>query len=82
MLMPDYKNGKMYRIWENTYAECYIGSTTETLSSRMTRHRNTYTQWKEGLRRCCTVFSIFDKYGIENCKIELIECYPCDRKQN
>jgi hypothetical protein len=27
------------------------------------------------------VFDIFDEFGIENCKIELIENYPWKRKE-
>ena len=27
-----------------------------------------------------TVFNIFDEYGPDNCKIELVELYPCNSK--
>ena len=38
----NYQNGKIYKIWDNAYTKCYIGSTVETLASRMTKHRDKY----------------------------------------
>ncbi len=40
----------------------------------MTAHRGDYNRWKSGLRRNVTSFYLFDKYGVENCQIILIEC--------
>jgi len=39
--MPDYSNGKIYQIWSPFRPELlpYIGSTTQTLSRRMGKHR-------------------------------------------
>ena len=37
-----YTNGKLYKITDIAYNECYIGSTIETLSQRMAGHRNKY----------------------------------------
>ena len=34
-----YQNGKIYKITDVGYNNCYIGSTTESLSQRMARHR-------------------------------------------
>ena len=78
--MPDYQEGKIYRIWDNTFTECYIGSTTESLSNRMARHRYVYARWKEGHGHFVSNFDMFDKYGLKNCKIELLEYYPCESK--
>ena len=47
----------------------------------MARHRSKYTQYKKGANYSYTSFILFDKYGIENCKIELVELYPCDSKE-
>ena len=75
--MVNYNNGKIYKIEPIcTHDECdkYIGSTTkEYLSQRMDKHRNNYKQWKQGKRSKTRSFELFDKYGVENCKIILIE---------
>ncbi len=75
-----YEHGKIYKICDIAYNMTYYGSTAETLSQRMSRHRSGYRQYKS--RNCdkCTSYDIFDKYGIENCKIELVELYPCASK--
>ena len=77
-----YHNGKIYKITDIGYNKCYIGSTTEELSQRMARHRRDFKQFlnvgKGSHRRS---YDIFNEYGIENCKIELIEYYKCDTMQ-
>ena len=75
-----YQNGKIYKITDVGYNNCYIGSTTESLSQRMARHRKAYQSYTEG-RSNLTVFQIFHEYGRENCKIEWIENYPCNCKK-
>jgi LysM repeat protein len=77
----NHENGKIYKVWSLLGTEIYIGSTAQKLlSSRMNNHRDDYKRWKEGKYNKVTVFDIFDKYGIENCKIELIEKFPCKDK--
>jgi hypothetical protein len=75
--MVNYNNGKIYRIIPKEGGEegdVYIGSTTKQyLSQRMTAHRSQYNSWKNGKTHITTSFLLFDKYGIENCTIELIE---------
>lgn len=46
--MPDYSKGQIYKIVDNGFNKCYIGSTVETLSKRMTHHRYHYTAFKKG----------------------------------
>ena len=75
-----YENSKIYKIVDNAYTEQYIGSTTVGLSTRMARHRAKYRCFKRGLKYHGSCFLLFDKYGLENCKIELIEHYPCKDK--
>ena len=74
-----YKNGKIYKIVDVGYNKCYIGSTCESLSKRMARHRSKYLYGSEkdkGRR----INSLFDDFGVENCKIELVVEYPCSNK--
>ena len=74
-----YQRGKIYKIVDVGYNKCYIGSTAENcLSSRMSRHRYDYKIYKQTLQKKMRCFDIFDEYGVENCKIELIEHYPCN----
>ncbi|KAJ1393588.1 hypothetical protein B484DRAFT_304737, partial [Ochromonadaceae sp. CCMP2298] len=57
----------------------YIGSTTEEyLSRRMVAHRSAFKKWKLSKKNYTTVYDIFDKYGVENCSIELLESCPCE----
>ena len=77
-----YQNGKIYTIWDKDYTKCYIGSTIETLSQRMTKHRSSYRRSREG--KCKYKFSLsllFDEFGLENCRIELLELYPCNSRE-
>ena len=72
-----YERGKIYKVVDIGYNECYIGSTTQTLSDRMCGHRADYKKWKAGKVNMCSSYLLFEKYGVENCKIELIEIFSC-----
>jgi len=75
--MPDYKLGKIYMVYPKVEdadeGDVYYGSTVDTLGRRMAKHRSK-TQCKTQCK------FLFDKYGVENCFIELVEKYPCDTK--
>ena len=58
--MPNYKNGKIYKIYSNDSDLVYYGSTTLELHRRFYKHSA--------------------KKIIPNCKIELVENYPCNSK--
>jgi hypothetical protein len=74
-----YQRSKIYKVVDTSYTECYIGSSTQRfLCNRMASHRANYKLWKHNQYANCAVFSLFDKYGVDNCKIELIESYPCE----
>lgn len=72
-----YERGKIYKITNEGYNECYIGSTVNKLSQRMSLHRETYKKWLETGKGLCTSFYLFNTYGVDNCKIELVEEIPC-----
>ena len=77
-----YKTGKIYKIVYDGYNDQYFGSTTVELSTRMSRHRAKYREARQtNSNYSCTAFSLFDTYGVENCKIELVEMYPCESKE-
>ena len=77
-----YSKGKIYKITDNGYNECYIGSTVQALYDRMSGHRRDYRNYKETGKLCFTACLLFDKYGIENCKIELVERFECENKED
>ena len=80
----DYSNGRIYfiePICEHEDNEFYYGSTLQKLSKRMDFHRGSYKTWKNGKRRKITCFDLFEKYGLENCKIYLVELYPCKSRE-
>ena len=74
--MINYNNGKIYKICSKTMeGDIYIGSTTKkNLSKRMSGHVYVYKKVKSGISINKTKsFDIFDKYGVENCCIILLE---------
>ena len=77
-----YANGKIYKIVDTGYNKCYIGSTIESLSKRMCKHRAAYHSYsKSGSGSYCTCYEIFNEFGINNCKIELVESCQCNSKE-
>lgn len=74
--MINYGNGKIYKIEpiNGEDGDVYIGSTTKQyLSQRMTAHRTNYKCFLNGKGANVTSFKLFDKYGIDNCHILLLE---------
>lgn len=75
--MVNYGKGKVYKIepiCEHEEGEIYFGSTTkDRVCQRMDKHRSDYKRWLKGKSNFVTAYKLFDKYGIENCIISLIE---------
>ena len=79
--MTNYSNGKIYKIENNIDDMVYIGSTTKTyLSQRMVEHRSCYKSWKAGKSKKVMVYEMFEKHGIQNCFIVLLELVDCEIK--
>ena len=82
--MTNYNNGKIYKLepnCEHNEVDIYIGSTTKQyLCQRMTTYKYEYKPWKIGLRPKLLCFDLFDKYGIDNVKIVLIELVNANSK--
>ncbi len=68
--MPDYKKGQIYKIVNNENSNVYYGSTIQPLYKRMYKHRHKHNN-------CMS-----KKIGIDikECKIILVEKYPCNSK--
>ena len=67
------KLGKVYLIRNPENDFCYVGSTICSLKYRLTKHISVYKRWKNGLSSFYTVFKIFETYGLDNIKIEVVE---------
>ena len=68
--MPNYQNGKIYKLVSNISDDIYIGSTTYKLSERLYKHKLS--------SNLCHSKQMF----VNNAKIKiiLIELYPCSNK--
>lgn len=67
--MPDYQEGKIYKLVSSHTDQVYIGSTTQKLNIRLSGHESDFNRnmkkSSEKLIRYC------------DCKIELLEKFPC-----
>ena len=43
--MVDYRKGQIYKVCDQTFTKCYIGSTTQPLSKRMEKHRSDFKKY-------------------------------------
>jgi hypothetical protein len=68
--MPNYSNGKIYKLVCDDPDLIYYGSTTIKLSQRMAHHRCD--------KNACVSKKLFD---VGNVKIILVENYPCNSKE-
>jgi|SRR5208337_2466544 len=79
--MPDYSQGKIYKIISSKTNKVYIGSTTQKyLCDRMSSHRYDYRQWKKGKDKYYCSSSEIMKYS--DAKIILIENWSCPSKDS
>jgi len=75
--MPvDYQKGKIYKIISED--KIYIGSTVEKLCSRFGGHKSKYKGYLKGIGEYTTSFELIKN---NDCKIILIELYPCNSKE-
>ena len=70
-----YQKSKIYKITDLGHNEMYIGSTVQPLSKRFSHHKDTY------LTHPCSSAYMFETYGKDNCKVILIEEYPCENRE-
>ena len=69
--MPNYQNGKIYKIYCNETGDVYYGSTIQPISARITQHRS----------KCkyqCSSKTIIDR---GNYSYSLVESFPCNSKE-
>ena len=71
--MPDYSNGKIYKIYSKTLDNCYYGSTVQTLKRRLIGHKS---KFKKGIY--CKSQDVL-KYN--DYEIILVELFACNSKK-
>ena len=76
--MPNYQNGKIYKIYSYENDDVYYGSTVKALSLRMAHHKSQMKKYKEGKKNYISSFKILE---LTSAKIELVENYPCNSKE-
>lgn len=71
--MTNYEKAKIYKLWSPSKNLIYYGSTIQTLTERLSKHKDDYKNKKnlasELILKC------------EDYKIELLEDYPCKNRQ-
>ena len=72
--MPNYQEGKIYKIYNVVNDDFYVGSTTRKLSERMADHRACIHSKKS---QHLLIYKAFREHGVESFYIELIEKCPC-----
>ena len=72
--MVNYKNGKIYKIVDNTNGNIYIGSTANKLSVRLSGHK---TEYKLNPEKNISSGKILKNNDFD---MELIEYFPCNNK--
>ena len=67
--MPDYQQGKIYKIECNVTRKVYIGSTCEpTLARRLTKHVTDYKRYLKGTSRYISSFKILENDDVSMTK--------------
>ena len=78
--MPNYQNGKIYKLVDYTNGDIYIGSTTQTLSRRRQKH---ISDSKNHGKICNNRVITYSSHPIimnGNHNIVLLELFPCNMK--
>jgi len=72
--MPDYQKSKIYKLYSPLKNLVYIGSTTQAISQRLAEHISR----KKNKTYDCASYLVLE---CEDYKIEILEEYPCNNKQ-
>ena len=78
--MPNYKEGKIYRLVNSSTTDCYYGSTCDELRKRKYQHKTDYIRYLQNQKKYITSFKIFEP-DIDDVDIILVESFPCSNKE-
>jgi len=77
--MDRYRNSKIYVIKSDSTDKVYVGSTTERLSIRMSKHKCKYKRYLLKKSSYVTAFQILK---FNNAYIEILESFPCNIRED
>lgn len=77
-MVLDFSQGKIYKLTNSKSNKIYVGSTALTLDKRFSFHKSNYKRYLQGKH---TYERSFDILSCPDVKIELLENFPCKRKQ-
>jgi hypothetical protein len=72
-----YQNGKIYAIKSFQTNDVYYGSTTKSLSKRLSKHKENYKRYQN---KKYHYVSSYEVMKFDDCYIESYELYPCNSK--
>lgn len=76
------RTGRVYKVIALEGNEVYVGSTFNTVRDRFKCHKQSYKKYLNGKYHNVSIFDLFDKYGVDGCKMVLIKEYEVvDDKQ-
>ena len=75
--MNKYNKSYIYKIYSPSKDIQYIGSTIQTLSRRLSRHKSDYKRYKNGKKNYTSSFKLLD---CPDYRIVLIEECKCENK--
>ena len=76
--MPDYSQGKVYKILNTETDDVYVGSTTGMLCRRLSKHK---AEMRYRTNSNMKLYAKMKEHGEDTFYIELIENYPCGTKE-
>ena len=76
--MPDYSNGKVYKLMCDTTKKFYIGSTTLRLCQRLAQHKRDFIAYSQNKKRYSTSYEILEN---GNYQIVLLENVKCNNRE-
>ena len=71
----DYNDGKVYVVRNTVNDKLYVGSTTQSLSRRWSKHKC------NALTKHTPFYKAVNELGVEKFYIELVENYPCNSQE-
>ena len=77
--MPNYQNGRIYKIVCNTTGLEHINATTLPLCQRIAQHREEFKRFLNGTnKQYCDSYKVLSSNDYQ---INLLEKYPCNSKE-
>ena len=77
--MVNYEAGKIYKLYSPSKNIVYIGSTTQPLCKRLSKHLTDYREYNKDNNK--TYYTSFMVLECDDYKIELLEDYKCNNRQ-